>query len=265
MVQVLTSGLAGHGTIGNFISDCSTRVVLPVGGEAYLQNYYIWGVTEGWPDLAGVTKEDDDYTINAIVVIPNGRTVTPSKLVVESGGIVVADGGQLVYTNTSFPVSAKVQRNIEAAESKDDVYGWYTIASPVNDAVISTNTTLKTTDSEPYDYDLMRYDEPNHYWRSYRSETASTYFADDMMVNGLGYLYRNANDVTVEFNGLIHSGDVTCSVTNSGDLLPGFNLIGNPFTHDITFGNISLSAGDALTGGYVLNKAGRQVQLFAPH
>jgi hypothetical protein len=252
----LTSGLAGNGTVGNFISDCGTRVVLPVGGEAYLQNYYIWGVTEGWPDLPGIAKDGDDYTFNAIVIIPNGTTVTPSKLVVRSGGLVVADGGQLVYTNTSFHVSAKVQRNIEAAESKDDVYGWYTIASPVNDAVISTNTTLKTTNSEPYDYDLMMYDEPNHYWRSYRSETASTYFEDDKMVNGLGYLYRNANNVTVEFTGPIHSGDVTCSVTNSGDLLPGFNLIGNPFTHDITFGNISLSAGSALTGGYVLNKAG---------
>jgi hypothetical protein len=259
----LTSGLAGHGTIGNFISDCGTRVVLPVGGEAYLQNYYIWGVTEGWPDLAGVTKDGDNYTFNAIVVIPNGRTVTPSKIVVESGGIVVADGGQLVYTNTSFPVSAKVQRKIGAATSKDDVYGWYTIASPVNNAVISTNTTLKTTDSAPYDYDLMRYDEPNHYWRNYRSETASTYFADDMMVNGLGYLYRNANDVTVEFNDTIHSGDVTCSVTNSGGLLPGFNLIGNPFTHNITFGNISLNAGDALTGGYVLNKSGSWSAILA--
>lgn len=252
----LTSGLAGHGTIGNFISECSTRVVLPVGGEAYLQNYYIWGVTEGWPDLDGVTKDGDNYTFNAIVVIPNGTTVNPAKIEVTSGGIVVADGGQLVYTNTSFPVSAKVQKSIEAADSKDDVYGWYTITSPVNNAVISTNTTLKTTNSEPYDYDLMMYDEPNHYWRSYRSETASTYFAGDLMVNGLGYIYRNANKVTVEFHGPIHSGDVTCSVTNSADLLSGFNLIGNPFTHDITFGNISLSAGNALTGGYVLNKAG---------
>ena len=252
----LTSGLAGHGTIGNFISDCGTRVVLPVGGEAYLQNYYIWGVTTGWPTLDGVTKDGENYTFNAIVVIPNDRTVTPSKLVVESGGIVVADGGQLVYTNTDYPISAKVQKSIAAADSKDDVYGWYTITSPVNDAVISTNTTLKTTDSEPYDYDLMMYDEPNHYWRSYRSETASTYFADDKMVNGRGYLYRNANNVTVEFTGPIHSGDVTCSVTNSGGLLPGFNLIGNPFTHNITFGNISLDAGDALTGGYVLDKAG---------
>lgn len=252
----LTSGLAGNGTVGNFISDCGTRVVLPVGGEAYLQNYYIWGVTEGWPDLPGIAKDGDDYTFNAIVIIPNGTTVTPSKLVVRSGGIVVADGGQLVYTNIDHSISAKVQKSIEAADSKDDVYGWYTIASPVNNAVISTNTTLKTTNSEPYDYDLMMYDEPNHYWRSYRSETASTYFEDDKMVNGRGYLYRNANKVTVEFTGPIHSGDVTCSVTNSGGLLPGFNLIGNPFTHNITFGNISLSAGSALTGGYVLNKAG---------
>ena len=253
----LTSGLAGYGTIGNFISDCGTRVVLPVGGEAYLQNYYIWGETTGWPDLPGVTKDGNNYTFDAIVVIPNGRTESPSKIVLEgAGGIVVADGGQLVYTNTDHPISAKVQKSIAAADSKDDVYGWYTIASPVNDAVISTNTTLKTTNSAPYDYDLMMYDERNHYWRSYRSETASTYFANDKMVNGLGYIYRNANDVTVEFTGPIHSGDVTCSVTNNGGLLPGFNLIGNPFTHDIKFGNISLSAGSALTGGYVLNKAG---------
>jgi len=253
---VLTSGLGSYGTVANFISDSQTRCVIINGGEAYLQNYYTWGETPGWPALDGVTKDGDNYTFNAIVVIPNGTTVTPSKIVVESGGIVVADGGQLVYTNTSDPISAVVQRKIDAATSKDDVYGWYTITSPVNDAVISTNTTLKTTNSEPYDYDLMMYDEPNHYWRSYRSETASTYFADDKMMNGLGYIYRNANDVTVEFNGPIHSGNVTCSVTNSGGLLRGFNLIGNPFTHDITFNNISLSAGDALSGGYVLNKSG---------
>ena len=65
---VLTSGLAGHGTIGNFISECGTRVVLPVGGEAYLQNYYVWGVTPGWPSLPGITKDGDDYTFNAIVI-----------------------------------------------------------------------------------------------------------------------------------------------------------------------------------------------------
>lgn len=253
---VLTSGLGSYGTAANFISDRSTRAVFKNGEEAYLQNYYIWGVTEGWPTLEGVTKEDENYTFNALVIIPNGKTVNPAKIKVTEGAIIIQDGGQLVYTNTEYPISAVVQKEIKAADSKDDVYGWYTIASPVNDAVISTNTTLKTMDSEPYDYDLMMYDEPNHYWRNYRSETASTYFVNDMMVNGLGYIYRNANNVTVEFNGPIHSGDVTCSVTNSGGLLPGFNLIGNPFTHNITFGNISLSAGSALPGGYVLNKAG---------
>lgn len=254
----LTSGLVGQGTIGNFISDCSTRAVLPVAGEAYLQNYYIWGVTEGWPVLDGVTKDGENYTFNAIVVIPNGTTVNPAKIVLEGAGrIVVADGGQLVYT---YPISAKVQKSIKAA---DDDYGWYTIASPINDAVISTNTTLKTTNSAPYDFDLLMYDEPNHYWRSYRSETTSTYFADDKMVNGRGYMYRNANNVTVEFTGAIHSGDVSYNVTNSGGPLPGFNLIGNPFTHNIKFANISLSAGDALTGGYVLNKAGSWSAILA--
>lgn len=252
---VLTSGLGSYGTIGNFISDCSTRAVLPVAGEAYLQNYYIWGVTEGWPTLEGVTKEDENYTFNALVIIPNGKTVNPAKIKVTEGAIIIQDGGQLVYTNTEYPISAVVQKEIKAADSKDDVYGWYTIASPVNEPNITGATNLITMNGENPTYDLLMYDEPNHYWRNYRSETTSTYF-DGKLTNGRGYLYRNANDVTAEFNGLINSGNVTCSVTNSADLLPGFNLIGNPFTHDITFGNISLSAGSALPGGYVLNKAG---------
>lgn len=252
---VLTSGLGSYGTAANFISDRSTRAVFKNGEEAYLQNYYIWGVTEGWPDLEGVTADGDNYTFNALVIIPNGKTVNPAKIKVTSGAIIIQDGGQLVYTNTENPISAVVQKKIEAADSKDDVYGWYTIASPVNEPNITGATNLITMNGENPTYDLLMYDEPNHYWRNYRSETTSTYF-DGKLTNGRGYLYRNANDVTAEFNGLINSGNVTCSVTNSGGLLPGFNLIGNPFTHDITFSNISLSAGNALTGGYVLNKAG---------
>ena len=253
----ITSGLDSHGTEKNFTADNSAQWVIPYGDEAYLQNYYIWGVTEGWPNLTGINQTGNNYDITAVVSIPNGTTIAPPTTITLTGPsmLIVEDGGQLKSSTTLSPVIVK--KNIEAApDAGENTYGWYTIASPVNDAVISTNTTLKTTNSAPYDYDLMMYDEPDHYWRSYRSETASTYFAGDLMVNGRGYLYRNANNVTVEFTGPIHSGDVTCSVTNSGGLLPGFNLIGNPFTHNITFGNISLSAGAALTGGYVLDKAG---------
>lgn len=254
----ITSGLGSYGTEDNFTADISNKCVMLYEGEAYLQNYYTWGVTSGWPALDGIYVEGNNYDITAAVVdIPNETTIAPPTAVALTGAsmLIIEDGAQLIPSSALSPVIVK--KNIEAAlDAGENTYGWYTIASPVNDAVISTNTTLKTTNSAPYDYDLMMYDEPDHYWRSYRSETASTYFAGDLMVNGRGYLYRNANNVTVEFTGPIHSGDVTCSVTNSDDLLPGFNLIGNPFTHNITFGNISLSAGDALTGGYVLDKAG---------
>lgn len=254
----ITSGLSGHGTDLNFTADNSAQWVLPYGGEAYLQNYYIWGVTEGWPNLTGITQTDNNYDITAVVSIPNGTTIAPPTTITLTGPsmLIVEDGGQLKSSTTLSPVIVK--KNIEAApDAGENTDGWYTIASPVNAPSITEATSLITGVDDPT-FDLLRYDEPTHYWHSYNDNTAG-HGDFSTLENGRGYLYRNANDVTVEFKGGINSGNVTYSLTNHGGSameLLGFNLIGNPFTHNITLSNISLSAGGALSGGYVLNKAG---------
>ena len=196
--------------------------------------------------------------IKAPVIVSEDVTCSENIDMSEQGAIFIEKGIQFVYTGT--PVTVSVYKEIQKAPdaSTSTATGWYTISSPVNNPNIITETSLITSSSAPYNFDLLRYDEPSHYWDSYTDNTYNGYTYSNLD-NGRGYLYRNANDMTVEFKGGIHSGDVTYSVTNHGgsaEELPGFNLIGNPFTHNITLGNISLSAGDALSGGYVLNKSG---------
>ena len=260
----ISHGLDDNGTEFNFISDDENRRVMLYENEAYLQRYYIWEVTPGWPDLTGVTKTDDDYVFNAVVAISKDGNVHPNKIEIEETGLlIIDDGGQLVYTNTSYPIKAIVQKSIEAATDEgDETKGWYTIASPVNTADIASATTLITpTGSDHPTFDLLLYDEPTHYWGNYHYPTG-LFSGITSLTNGRGYMYRNVNDVIASFKGDIHSGDVTYAVSYTPTIneaenpLKGFNLIGNPFTHNITFENISLSAGEALTGGYILKKDG---------
>ena len=260
----ITSGLGSYGTEDNFTADISNKCVMLYEGEAYLQNYYTWGVTSGWPALDGISVEGNNYGITAAVVdIPNGTTVVPPTAVTLTGAsmLIIEDGGQLVPSSALSPVVVK--KNIKAAPNEgDETKGWYTIASPVNTADIASATTLITpTGSDHPTFDLLLYDEPTHYWGSYHNQTG-LFSGITSLTDGRGYMYRNVNDVIASFKGDIHSGDVTYAVSYTPTIdeaenpLKGFNLIGNPFTHNITFENISLSAGEALTGGYILKKDG---------
>lgn len=196
--------------------------------------------------------------IEAPVIVSTDAISTQEISMSGQGAIFIEKGIQFFYTGT--PVTVSVYKEIQKAPdaSTSTATGWYTISSPVDDPDIITSTTLITATSAPYNFDLLRYNEATHYWESYNDNTAG-HASFSTLESGRGYLYRHAKDVTVEFTGSTNNS-VTYNVTNHGGSaaeLPGFNLIGNPFTHNITLGNnVSLSAGDALSGGYVLNKSG---------
>ena len=138
----------------------------------------------------------------------------------------VQHDGQLVYQGT--PVKVTVLKNIEAATTaKDGIYGWYTISSPVKTPNLLHNTNLITAVSQPYNFDLMRFDATNQEfpWQTYVAHPEFT-----TLENGRGYLYRNAKSFVEESNGDMITGDVDVK------LYEGWNLIGNPYTHDIIKG-----------------------------
>ena len=225
-IGAITSGLAGYGTDYNFISDSGSHWVILDEGEAYLQNYYIWGVTEGWPNLEGITKEGEDYNINAVVAIPENTVASANSITTGVGLLIIEDGGQLV-TNSASAAKTRMKKTIEGTTADDN--GWYLISSPVANPNIASATNLITIGM--HKYDLYRYNEASDLqWENYRAGHADF----TTLENGRGYLYRNLNDCVIEINGDLNAADVnyTLSYTSSSEL-KGFNIIGNPYSHTI--------------------------------
>ena len=103
--------------------------------------------------------------------------------------------------------------------------------------------------------DLYRYDEPTYTWQNAKPGEGSTNF--QTIDPGRGYLYANANDTVLEFTGMINTNDVTYSLTTDGERLNGFHLVGNPYTHNITFAHLNaIEDAELVNGYYVLNGEG---------
>ena len=228
------------------------------------KDYAYWQVSGSSTNYVTWEKKSNTYEILAPIIIPSDHKYTASSITVASDGhIFIEDGGELVCPTASIPVS--VLKNISAASKQDEsreVYGWNIISSPVTDALLTgafANVNIVTANSEPYNFDLLYYDEPTHYWRSYTSSTSGTYFPDHKLKLATGYLYRNLKDFTVEFGGSTNYSSVECNVTASSSIasVKGFNLIGNPYTHSICKGAGCAIDSDILNAGYYrLNSSG---------
>ena len=72
--------------------------------------------------------------------------------------------------------------------------------------------------------------------------------------SGRGYLYANTEDTELQFSGKLCVKDVNYTLSAEAANLTGFNLIGNPFAHNITTDHFS--GAELSDGFYVLSKAG---------
>ena len=117
--------------------------------------------------------------------------------------------------------------------------GWYTIASPLTEDFTPTDDMLTEV------YDLYYYDEPNTLWKNHKQNAF-------VIEPQTGYLYANSNNKTLAFTGEMQSTTNTVTVPLSylaDGNLKGYNLVGNPFTCNVT-GDITLG-GAALTSYYI--------------
>lgn len=165
----------------------------------------------------------DKHTVRSGASLTVNVTATcndPSHLIIE-------DGAQLIHHNNDLKATMK---KAIAAYSGDG--GWYTIATPF----VNYNPTEITTNS----YDLYAYNESaDQEWENYKAGSFN-------MTCGSGYLYAHNPSTTLRMTGTLTIGDyskaVELSYENSEENLRGFNLLGNPTAHDITFtttGNVS--------------------------
>jgi hypothetical protein len=165
---------------------------------------------------------------NVLSIQPDA-TLTVSSTISNYGdasNLIIEDGGQFMHNQNG--VVATVKKSIDAYNSNLND-GWYLISSP-----LSSNTNVSSVENllAPA-YDLYYYDEPTYNWINQKDSNNNF----TQLIPGKGYLYANSNDITLEFAGILKKGTATMTISPlsyQGAHLQGFNLIGNPFAHNVT-------------------------------
>ncbi len=218
-----------------------------------------WNVKENWSRTHVPTTEEVAVikaagTVNeagavAMAVLVDNGTLTigesgvlTAQTVIDSvaADITINAGGQLVHSNEG--VMATFVKGIQAYTDADNNDGWYTISSPLAANIDASEVTNLLSG----DFDLYRYDEPTHYWENYEDAddqygpgNQEDYDYTDwdnnsaVIEKGRGYLYANGADKQLSFEGELNVAEVTTSLSAKASSLTGFNLLGNPFAHNI--------------------------------
>jgi hypothetical protein len=183
-----------------------------------------WDVAANWSGNA-VPADGSDVAIVANATIPSGVTVHADDIDLYCT-LAIADGGQLYHNNEG--VTATVQKTISAYTpgTRD---GWHLIGYSFadNGAAEEMDNLMANT------YDLYYYDEPTHYWMNQKD--ANNNFTE--LEAAKGYLYANSATVALGLTGTLNQANATVSIPLSytEDIdLAGFNLVGNPFAHNVT-------------------------------
>ena len=163
------------------------------------------------------------------------HTPSASSLVVKENS---TQHGQLV--NPANYTLGTVQKGITGYGTETNKAGWYTVASPVQSGTPVSNLTVG-------DYDLYYYSEESGTWINRKAHPEFK-----TLNPAQGYLYALKTTGKAEFAGLLNSSQAdftSVPVTCTTGKYAGFNLIGNPYTHNIAINDVKQGS-TALTQYY---------------
>lgn len=171
---------------------------------------------------------DEDVTIDRLVsnigislALQEGKTLTVNDTIDwrSEGNVILEDGAQLVYGN-SFP--AIVQKRIKAYDA--DTHAWNLIASPIMEDVVPSIENGFLTENEN-GYALYAYNASSNQWVDFKNAPFTIQY-------GSSYLYTNALDTILQFNGTVNGSaepiEVGLSYYSAHGDMAGCNFIGNP-------------------------------------
>ncbi len=185
--------------------------------------------------IASNCEIDDQIVANSIILFKNNSLsinstgmLTVNENIINNGScsdLIIKDGGQLLHHNAN--VQATIIKDISHYTENNN--GWHFISYPLegSDSISSVGNILNN------EYDLYYYDEPTFYWINQK-------FDDNNFTHlhsGKGYLYANIQETSLSFAGEMKDGFEAVSVDLSytpNIVLSGFNLVGNPFVHNVT-------------------------------
>ena len=217
----------GAGAQVAIFEDCEIGADVTV-GSITISNYY-----------------DEEYGYYERLTVKDGATLTATSFIYNSGdarNFVIEDGAQVIHPNAG--AKATVQKNIEGYVGEKDNYYLIGYSFAGSGAVDDMDN---LTDNE---YDLYYYDEPTHYWMNHK------YTANDFteLEAAKGYLYANSVSQTIGIKGTLEAGNAMVTIddltyTAAAGSLKGFNLVGNPFAHNVT----SFTGNNVATDCYRMN------------
>ena len=188
-----------------------------------------WYILENGSRRYRLPKETEDVLIDASMIIKDSETLNVKSVsLTGKGDITIKEGGQLICDNINSAI--KVEKNIEAHSTTGNTT-WTTISSPFGKDLNSSDV----NNLENGNYSLYRYDEPSSTWQNYKN-SANNGFTN--FEAGRGYLYSNSDNTTLVFNGTTNTKNVSYELSAKSESLTGFHLIGNPYTHNITWDNL---------------------------
>ncbi len=173
---------------------------------------------------------DEYFGLYNCLTVKDGATLTATSFIYNSGdarNFIIEDGAQVYHPNTG--AQATVEKNI-TAYTPNSKNGWHLVSSPAIEsfAPSADNGFLAN------EYDLYFYEEPTHHWRNHKPNGQYANFNIEPLK---GYLYANSANDTLQLQGTLRTATETVSVPLSctgGIALAGFNIVGNPFAHNVT-------------------------------
>ncbi len=214
------------------------------------KSYYCTNVEIPQAQTIATNTTWTNVSVKNKIIIEKGVTLTISGAMAckDADNLVIKDGGQLLHSNSG--VKATIEKEIQGYGNTNG--HWYAISAPLVGSVSLSNIDgLMPTSNN---YDLYRYDEPTNVWENVK-DASNDFTTFDV---GRAYLYANEYDATVSFVGEINGESERCYLSRTDDVrLPGFHLIGNPFTHNIYKGaGAAIDNNNLVTGYYTLSNSG---------
>ena len=224
---------------GNVLINGSTSILA---NEVEGENHFAF---DSYDYSAGGYTELPVVTVNTTGAIKGAVEVSATLNINALGegskiSYISIDGkGQLFHNG----LTTTIKKHIKGTEAE----GWYTISSPVG-TVYHTDVVGLLNGT----HDLYYYNEEEMMWENVKDTDDNAYTT---LQKGQGYLYANSVNTDLLFKGPLNTAAVTYSISyTEGNSLAGFNLIGNPFTYNITKSN--MSGASLAEGFYTLSNQG---------
>ncbi|MEO9571322.1 MAG: lamin tail domain-containing protein [Polaribacter sp.] len=162
-------------------------------------------------------------TSNSNFVISNGLTKYPVASVAVTINKGLIKSGATLTAQSTFTGTVTYQRNLATTN-------WYLISSPVSGETYDSDwvdaSNIDDTNGSDNNVGIATYSTINDTW-SYLQDGGSGTFS-----NGVGYSVKQNYSGDLYFTGSLNTENVATSVVTGGN--GGYNLIGNPFTTNLS-------------------------------